>query len=265
MIGKEELRALAGLKRLNETQIEKDYLQNLLLYFIYSVVGKELVFKGGTCLYKLHSLNRFSEDLDFSFSKNINFEKRLEKLVFLFRQTGIKAKIKSIDKYQNQLSIGLEFLGPFFDGNPKSLCFIRLDISLREKVLLEPKRMLLYSNYPDIPAFHVFAIDLHEIILEKILAIYSRKKARDVYDLWFLLKFKNIQIDFSLLGKKFRKHKTVFEKNIFLKKIEEKRKDWKKDLMPLIMGNYAEFEQVKKDISDALEKQIQTVKAKELI
>ena len=48
-------------------QIEKDYLLTLLLYEIYNEFDDELIFKGGTSLKYFYNLNRFSEDLDFSY------------------------------------------------------------------------------------------------------------------------------------------------------------------------------------------------------
>src|SRR5262245_28733058 len=47
--------------------IEKDYFCTLLLDYPSAEVGAELVFKGGTCLTKVHSeLYRLSEDLDYT-------------------------------------------------------------------------------------------------------------------------------------------------------------------------------------------------------
>ena len=58
MITKEMLKAIGRRKGLtNRGHIEKDYFQDLFLYH---------TFKGGTCLYKIHNLPRFSEDIDFS-------------------------------------------------------------------------------------------------------------------------------------------------------------------------------------------------------
>ncbi len=48
-------------------QLEKDYLLALLLYEIYNEFDDELIFKGGTSLKYFYNLNRFSEDLDFSY------------------------------------------------------------------------------------------------------------------------------------------------------------------------------------------------------
>jgi predicted nucleotidyltransferase component of viral defense system len=47
--------------------IEKDYFCSLLRAYLSEAAGNELVFKGGTCLTKVHSeLYRLSEDLDYT-------------------------------------------------------------------------------------------------------------------------------------------------------------------------------------------------------
>lgn len=251
MLSKNELENVMRLKQLTLIQAEKDYLQNLLLYIIYSIVGKELVFKGGTCLYKLHGLNRFSEDLDFSISKPFNFEERLKKILYIASQYGVYCRVKTMKKYHNQLNIGLDLKGPLYNGNPNSLCFIGFDISLRKKPLLPAERKTLISTYQDIPSADVFAMDLKEILLEKIVAIYTRKKSRDLYDAWFLLKFKNVEIDFALLRKKLKR--IVFQKKAFIHKIQEEKPVWKTDLAPLVQGQLPSFDQVKKDIEEKMQ------------
>src|ERR1041385_5813143 len=49
--------------------IEKDYFCTVLLEYLGVLVGDDLVFKGGTCLAKVHAdFYRLSEDLDFVIS-----------------------------------------------------------------------------------------------------------------------------------------------------------------------------------------------------
>ncbi|MDQ3665050.1 MAG: nucleotidyl transferase AbiEii/AbiGii toxin family protein [Acidobacteriota bacterium] len=49
--------------------IEKNYFCTLLLGYFGAAVGEELIFKGGTCLAKVHAdFYRLSEDLDFVIS-----------------------------------------------------------------------------------------------------------------------------------------------------------------------------------------------------
>ncbi|EFD92374.1 MAG: hypothetical protein BJBARM5_0891 [Candidatus Parvarchaeum acidophilus ARMAN-5] len=65
----DENQLLAGLPHFMDVrQLEKSYLQTLLLYELYARFEKSLVFKGGTALKFFYGLNRFSEDLDFTYN-----------------------------------------------------------------------------------------------------------------------------------------------------------------------------------------------------
>jgi len=253
MLNENELAQIAQIKRLSIIQTEKDYLQDILLYLFYSIAGRELVFKGGTCLYKAYGLNRFSEDLDFSAARHFDIERFINKTMEAAARLRVFGRIKTFDSYQIQHNINLEFKGPLYNGNPKTMSFIGLDISTRSKPLLPASKCVLNPPYRDIPSFDIFAMDMKEILIEKIAATYSRKKARDVYDIWFLLKNKKIEIDFGLLEKKLKKSKLVFEEETFLTKVNEKANTWKTDLEPIIAGELPHFSQVKKEIKEKLE------------
>ncbi len=62
MISIDELKKMAKIKGLSLGNAEKDYLIDIVLLLISRNTKDELVFKGGTCLYKFHNLDRFSED-----------------------------------------------------------------------------------------------------------------------------------------------------------------------------------------------------------
>ena len=64
---------------------------------------------------------------------------------------------------------------------------MRLEFSLREEVLEEPEVVFHSPGYPDIVPFSISVMSLPEILAEKVRAVMTRNKARDVYDLWFLL------------------------------------------------------------------------------
>ena len=53
----------------------KEELQNYILNYVYnSAQYKNLIFTGGTCLRKVYSLPRLSEDLDFDYIKKFKLE-----------------------------------------------------------------------------------------------------------------------------------------------------------------------------------------------
>jgi len=69
MIEPKEIKKVAAANRVNDRQIEKDYVLSWVLFAISKneILNKALVFKGGTVLKKAYFENyRFSEDLDFT-------------------------------------------------------------------------------------------------------------------------------------------------------------------------------------------------------
>ncbi|MBK9568420.1 MAG: nucleotidyl transferase AbiEii/AbiGii toxin family protein [Saprospiraceae bacterium] len=69
MILQKEIRDIAMRQGVPKTTIDKDWVLGHVLYGLFSheVLGKQLIFKGGTCLRKCYFEDyRFSEDLDFT-------------------------------------------------------------------------------------------------------------------------------------------------------------------------------------------------------
>ena len=247
MLEKEELERISKIKNLGLRNTERDYLLEVLLYIISQNMGRKLVFEGGTALYKFYSLNRFSEDLDFTSVSKIDINKLFEKIIQRLKAVGINGRIKELSKYQNQKNIRLGLRGPLFDGNLNNLSIISINISLKEKPIEQSEERTLFSQYVDIPSFSVFIMPLNEMFAEKIRAVMTRDKARDVYDIWFLLN-KDAKFDIGFINRKLKLYRKKFKRNEFTEKIEEKRKSWEMDLKELILGGLPKFEIVKNEI-----------------
>ncbi len=247
MIKKEELLRIAKLKGLQPRFVELDYLQDIALLGIYREFGNRLVFKGGTCLYKLYKLNRFSEDLDFTAEKRFKPKEVFVRLPHIFSLYNINCSAK-LELFQHSVNIYLEINGPLYDGRKESRCRLIINISLREKVFLPPIRNPYLSFYQEVRPFDLYAMDEREILAEKVRAVHQRRKARDVYDIWYLLKIKKIPIEFVLLQKKLSYIGLKFSKNLFLRKIQEKNATWSIDLSALIQGQLIPFSQAEEEI-----------------
>ena len=161
MLEKRELERISKIKNLSLKNAEKDYLLEMVLYILSQTAGKRLVFKGGTALYKLYSLNRFSEDLDFTLNSRLDIPKLFEKIIQKLKAVGTNGRIKELSEYQNQKNIRLELRGPLFDGNPNNLSVILVNISLKEKTIEQPEQRTIFSQYADIPSFDVFLMPLN--------------------------------------------------------------------------------------------------------
>ena len=251
MISLDDFKRIAKLKGIkNIGHAEKDYLIEIILLSISKHTKDELVFKGGTCLYKFYKLNRFSEDIDFTLVKEIDLDGLLKRILLDLDSFGIKAEIKEKKEVFNSTLITLRLEGLLYRGNPQSTSNIGFDINKKSSIDMKPTPATYNSIYPDIPEFSLLVMQEKEILAEKIRAISSRKKARDVYDLWFLVN-KGIKFDLDFVSKKLEYYKQNWDLKDFEKKIDEKKSIWETELKPLIQ-NVPDFETVKKDVLKAL-------------
>ena len=256
MLNKEEIEKIARERGEQPKIIEKDYLLEMLL-FLLGDYGKELVFKGGTALYKLHSLPRFSEDLDFTLARKIDTDKATRGIMRKLEQAGIFGRIKELSVYGSQQNIRLELRGPLFDGNPSNANVITINISMKEKPIYNAVEERIYPKYKDIPSFVVSVMPLQEILTEKIRALFTREKPRDVFDIWFLVK-KGASTSLQDVNKKLKLYKEKFTKEKFIEKIEEKRKAWEMDLKFLIKGSLPGFNEIKKEIVENVDRLVKS-------
>jgi len=238
LIEKELLLKIAKNKGLkNKEHIEKDYFQDLLLYHLYKK-SNNFIFKGGTCLYKLYNLPRFSEDLDFSVLAQGNIRETVESVA-----RELKAKIES-KKTKTSFLFKLRFPGILTQFNT-----IRIDVSLVNIVLgFEVKNYI--PSYIDIPPFFLRVLKLEEILAEKIHALIKRNNARDLYDLFFLLRF--VEPNKELIQKKLKIFRMEFDKELIKRKIEEIKPKWEAELKPFLLTELTDFEVAKEFVERKL-------------
>lgn len=245
MITKEELREYAKRLSLNLGQAEKDYFQNIILFILYQNYGKGIVFKGGTALKKCFGLNRFSEDLDFTCLNKPDIKKIEDGL----KRFKIEFEIES-ESYEDGLKIILRIKGPLYVGIRQSLCKFIIDFSFREDVILKPEIKTIGRFLEELPSFDVFVMQEKEILAEKIRAIFTRAKARDVYDLWFLVR-KGVNIDERLVNEKLKYYSMRFDKNELVNHIKKSEAIWKTELGPLV-GFVPDFKTSLDEIKESL-------------
>ncbi len=242
MITRKELEDYAKTRNIqNIGHTEKDYFQTVLLFIIYQSYGDELIFKGGTALSKCFGMPRFSEDLDFS-SKEKIYLKKIEDGLKRFK---IEYEIET-EEYTDGLKITIRLKGPLYIGIKNSLCKLIIDISLREQVLLAPEIKTLGRHLEEIPAFDVVVMQQKEIFAEKIRAIMTRNKARDIYDLFFLLN-NGISFDKNLAEEKLKYYKKSWTHKAFVEALSDKKEIWLSELSPLVLS-VPPFDEVKRAV-----------------
>lgn len=240
MISGETLLKIAKMEGLKPYQEEKKYIQTLILRAISN--SASLVFKGGTALFLLYGLNRFSEDLDFTATSNLDFTGLLKEVSDSLQLMNIRNETMEYDSIAG-FSGRIKAYGPL-NSNERDACFVKIDISTREKISLKADLKEIDSNFPDLLPFSLQVMNEAEILAEKTRAVITRNQARDVYDLYFLLK-KGIKFDVSLSNKKLEYYKLKFSIELLEKSLEKKKDIWKQELNPILIGNLPNFNGVK--------------------
>ncbi|MGQ4914457.1 MAG: nucleotidyl transferase AbiEii/AbiGii toxin family protein [Candidatus Asgardarchaeia archaeon] len=189
------------------------------MFLIYTKITRGLIFKGGTCLWKIFRGKRFSEDLDFESEKVINPIGQLTALIrdFGFDVMTIKEKITERSLY-SRLEVSSKILGRV----P-----VAIEITFGRKRKWQEIEYI--SPYPIIPRFDILVLSKEIIALDKLDAIINRNKARDVYDLFMLLK-EGVTVKFE-------------DCQLLEKKIMEKESNWR-SLSFFVIGKLPQFKDV---------------------
>jgi predicted nucleotidyltransferase component of viral defense system len=245
MVTKAELVSIARKQKLPLGMIEKDYVLTLVLREIYKSQFKNtLVFKGGTALHKLYLNKRLSVDLDFIALDDFDID--LFKNILLIKE--INSQIRKISAFENSVSIDLKYISLLNYSDS-----IKIDISFREKPLLELKEVPVHSLY--FADFLVLTFQIVEIASEKIRALIQRKRPRDYFDMWLLLK----ELEFKDFEKLAEKKLTAMDDNMDIGKVftdlDVVKSLWKVDLEQLI-PELPDFDGVINDLKRKLDLQV---------
>jgi len=240
MLPRNELQKYCILTGFNLGQVEIDYLQHLFLMLFSKKSSSNIIFKGGTALQKIYGLHRFSIDLDFTQRGTDELKETMERISKEMSDFGYPTEIEEIK------TIGKTFIfkisGPLNSENPSSRARLRIEISQRESLLQEPLFKEVNPIYPDLQSYTLLAMAEEEIFAEKIRAIMSRNKPRDVFDLHFLLE-KGIKFNLEFVNKKLEYYQEKFDRKKFLDRVKEKKASWISELK-IYSKAIPEFEKV---------------------
>ena len=180
--------------------IEKDYFCSVLLEHLAAVTGGQLVFKGGTCLAKVHAeFYRLSEDLDFVLPMPVDAPRSERSR----RAVALKEAVAALPRALPCFRVVEPLLGAnestqytgsvgYTSALSRQEETINIEISLREPLLtptvIGAARTILLdpvSGAPLVPPMPVRCISKTEAIAEKFRAALTRPEIaiRDFYDL----------------------------------------------------------------------------------
>jgi len=218
MLEKDIALQLSRELRIDLFTIYREYLQIIFLkYFYRQKKSQKIYFKGGTAIRLLYGSFRFSEDLDFtSLVKKEELKELINKSIKELSIEVAGVRFKKVE------SIADSFSGRIFQGLPefKIPLTIRLDFSLREKPVLSVNSSYLETIFPVSPFPHVSHLKAEEMLAEKIRAVLTRCRGRDVFDVWFLLA-KKVPVDWNLVNKKMALYKKKVSKEDLLSALEK--------------------------------------------
>ncbi len=208
---REAVQFTAGQTGFSPRLIEKDYFCSLLLAYL-SAAENELVFKGGTCLAKVHSdFFRLSEDLDFVIPVSTGTPRavRGKKMTSLKRAVmDLPARLPIFNRIEplagangsTQYNAVACYAGPV-SGREEP---VKIEIGLREPLLLpvfQGRARTLILNPASgerlLPPLPLPCLSLLEAYAEKFRAALSRKEAaiRDFFDLDHAVQTRGIRAD----------------------------------------------------------------------
>ena len=166
-------------------QIEQDLLLSRLIVDIANdeYLGSELVFRGGTCLHKIHlgTALRYSEDLDYVRTTSGGVGPIIDAVRRIGESLGMAINT-SVTLYPK-----IRLRAPFETG--AGTMSIKIEVNTFERSPARPLRRVPYAI--DSPWFtgeaDVLTFDVAEMVATKLRALYQRSKGRDLFDVWLAL------------------------------------------------------------------------------
>ena len=200
MIKPKIINNISNQKGVRPQQIEKDYIISWTLWGIAQneTLCNTLIFKGGTCLKKVHIEDyRYSEDMDFTINPDIENEISNDDIYTafadVFREIKENSNIillipedsKEIHEQTNSMKFYIDYVGPLGGRGDH----IKVDVTRGEQLEFDIKKMPVYNDYPDLKEEDDFTVKcycLEEVVIEKMAALMGRTVPRDLYDFDYL-------------------------------------------------------------------------------
>ena len=219
MLSIESLKEFTKRFQTAEKNIVREYIQHLFLSSLYKIPESEkLLFKGGTTLRIVFGSPRFSEDLDFT-GESIDHHKVIDEL-FANTLSEIEKQGIKIDLKEAKLTTG-GYLGVIRYQLYDFIEDMKFEVSLRKNKGLTKEITSIINDYT--PPYTTVCLSRKEIVREKMIALLSREKPRDYYDLYFFLRHPDL-------------HKFV-EKTMLkevLESLEKEKMNFKEELSVLL-------------------------------
>lgn len=191
MISNETFEKLAGQYQTGVfPNIVREYFQHVFLNELYKLPESEkMLLKGGTALRVIYGSPRFSEDLDFSvFGVGQNDLERFVEDLFV----KVLAEIERIGIFVELGEKSDKTTGGYFGAATfKVLDYqpvgVEINISSRNGREINGEVDSVVNDF--VPTYNLIHLPQEELVEEKVFgALRARKKPRDFYDLYFIMR-----------------------------------------------------------------------------
>lgn len=183
-----------GLPVAKRRGILREYAHILILKAISkSRLASRLFFTGGTALRLIYQLPRFSEDLDFdspSFSGD-SMKDLLGAIDSELSQEGLAVESQFKGKEAGSLfrsRVKLTRVLQDYGLSPLASEKLEIKIEIYSPPWELGGRSVIIQGFGE--AFPLLVLQEAELLAEKLLALFNRKRGRDIYDLFFMLRRK---------------------------------------------------------------------------
>jgi len=171
----------ANQLKIDTTQVVREYWELIILKGLFeSPIGRFLIFKGGTALRLTYDSPRFSEDLDFSLTKDLlkgRFASLIEKIISPFSNLVCTDLQDKFYTYLAEVKVTEDYLPfPFR---------VKVEISKRETKGYAWEIKLLNSPVTVVQVLGQVST-LEQLYQDKLSCLKGRAKPKDLFDLWYV-------------------------------------------------------------------------------
>lgn len=242
MLTQEDIQEFTRKFQTSEKNIIREYIQHLFLSSLYKTKkADKFLFKGGTALRFVFQSPRFSEDMDFT-GKDIHEADEID-TPFLsalaeLEMTGLDVHLEEAKETSGgYLGIIRYELFDVAEG-------MKFEVSLRKAFKTHGEATSIVSDFTT--PYTLVHISTPELVSGKIEELLSRRKPRDYYDLYFMLRHPGLN---GVVNKK-RLH-------LVLKYLADEKIDFKRELSILLpVSHHGVLKNFKENLKNEIKRYI---------
>lgn len=183
MIDASVIQRVATRLQTTTLNVAREYCQHLVLSALYRhPEADRVLFKGGTALRIIYGSPRFSEDLDFT---GVGIRPRQIEALLVDTLSQVEQAGIAVDLAEATRTSG-GYLGIIHCRMLGYDVAMQIEISLRRQAAVTPETALIASDL--VPGYTLLHLPQARLVEEKVRALRERGKARDWYDLYFILR-----------------------------------------------------------------------------